>query len=276
MSFNLLCIGDVVGRPGRYVISQTLPDFVRARSIHCVVCNAENAAGGSGLTPPLYEKFLRYGVDVITMGDHIYRRQDLIPLLSQSNRMIRPANLPPVAPGRDHIVYTAQNGHRIAVISVLGRLYMRTPVDCPFRSVDAILAKLPPDVKTIVVEIHAEATSEKIAMGWHLDGRVSVVFGTHTHVPTADECVLPNGTAYITDLGMTGPYDSVLGRRKDRVLRAMTTAVPTPFDVAVKDPRMCGILVSIHPATGRAERIERVRIDGVPPPEEDESAGERD
>ncbi len=276
MALNLLCIGDVVGRPGRYVVSQTLPDFTRDRAIDCVICNAENAAGGSGLTPQLYEKFLRYGVDVITMGDHVYRRQDLIPLLSQTDRMIRPANLPPVAPGRDHLVYTTGRGLRVAVISLLGRLYMRTPVDCPFRTVDAVLARLPSDVKVIAVEIHGEATSEKIALGWHLDGRVSVVFGTHTHVPTADECILPNGTAYITDLGMTGPYDSVLGRRKDRVLRAMTTSVPTPFDVATKDPRMCGVLVRVNHATGRAEHIERIRVDGAAPPEEDDSGGERD
>ncbi len=276
MALTLLCIGDVVGRPGRYVMSQVLPAFIKEHSIDCVVCNAENAAGGSGLTPQLYEKFLRYGVDVLTLGDHIYRRSDLIPLLSQSDRMIRPANLPPVAPGRDHLVYPAHNGHRVAVISLLGRLYMRTPVDCPFRTVDAVLAKLPPDVKVIVVEIHAEATSEKIALGWHLDGRVSAVFGTHTHVPTADECILPNGTAYITDVGMTGPYDGVLGRRKDRVLRAMTTAVPTPFDVATNDPRMCGVLVRVNPITGRAEHVERVRVDGTAPPEQDDPGNDRD
>jgi len=268
MPLNIFCIGDVVGRPGRYVMSQVLPGFIRERAVGCVICNAENAAGGSGLTPQLYEKFLRYGVDVLTLGDHIYRRQDLIPLLSQTDRMIRPANLPPVAPGRDFLVYETASGHKVAVISLLGRLYMRQPVDCPYRTVDAVLAKLQRDVKIIAVEMHAEATSEKIALGWHLDGRVSLVFGTHTHVPTADECILPGGTAYITDLGMTGPYDGVLGRRKDRVLKALTTAVPTPFDVAVGDPRMCGILVSVDPATGRAPPIERIRVDGKPAPED--------
>jgi len=261
--FNILCIGDVVGRPGRFVLSQSLPRLVKEQNIGCVICNAENAAGGSGLTPQLYEKFLRYGVDILTLGDHIYKRQVLIPVLSQSDRIIRPANLPSVAPGRDHVVYTAQSGHRVAVISLLGRLYMRMPVDCPFRTVDAVLAKLPPDVKMIVVEVHGEATSEKIAMGWHLDGRVSVVFGTHTHVATADECVLPQGTAYITDLGMTGPFDSVLGRRKDRVLRTLITCVPSPFDVAAGDPRLSGIIVRVDPATGRAVHIERIRVDGV-------------
>lgn len=271
MSVNILCIGDVVGRPGRYVVSQSLPKLVKDFDLECVICNAENAAGGSGLTPQLYEKFIRYGVDVLTLGDHVFKRQDLIPILSQSNRVVRPGNLPPSAPGRDFVVYETRGGHRVAVVTLLGRLYMRFQADCPFRAVDSILGRIPADVKIIVVEMHAEATSEKIAMGWHLDGRVSVLFGTHTHVATADECILPKGTGYITDLGMTGPYDSVLGRRKDRVLRTMISSVPTPFDVAEGDPRLCGVVARINPATGRAEHIERVRVDGAPAPEGGES-----
>lgn len=271
MSVNILCVGDVVGRPGRYVLSQSLPKLIKDHEVECVICNAENAAGGSGLTPQLYEKFLRYGVDVITLGDHVFKRQDLIPILSTSNRVVRPANLPPTAPGRDWILYETRSGHRIAVLTLLGRLYMRFHADCPFRAVDSILAKIPPDVKMVVVELHAEATSEKIAMGWHLDGRVSFLFGTHTHVATADERILPNGTAYITDLGMTGPHDSVLGRRKDRVLRTLITTVPTPFDVAEGDPRLCGALVRLDPATGRAEHVERISVNGSPVPEGRES-----
>jgi len=271
MTFKALCIGDVVGRPGRYVISQVLPNLIRERKIDCVVCNAENAAGGSGLTPQLYEKFLRYGVDVLTLGDHVFRRQDLIPILSTSNRIVRPANIPPTAPGREYVIHETQSGHKVAVITLLGRLYMRFQADCPYRTVDAILAKLPSDVKIIIVELQAEATSEKIAMGWHLDGRVSLLFGTHTHVATADESILPKGTGYITDLGMTGPYDSVLGRRKDRVLRTMITSVPSPYDVAEGDPRMYGVLAEINPQTGRTVHIERVRVDGPPVPEGHES-----
>ncbi|MBN1491322.1 MAG: YmdB family metallophosphoesterase [Phycisphaerae bacterium] len=267
MALNVLCIGDVVGRPGRYVISQGLEQLIKDRDLGCVICNAENAAGGSGLTPQLFEKFLRYGVDIVTLGDHVYKKRDLIPVLSQTDRIVRPANLPPTAPGRDYVIRETPNGHRVAMITLLGRLYMRVPVDCPFRTVDAILAKLPADVKVIVVEMHAEATSEKIALGRYLDGRVSLVFGTHTHVPTADECILPKGTAYITDLGMTGPHDSVLGRRTDRVLQALTTSVPCPFDVAVGEPRMNGVIVGIDPATGRAQHIERIRMDGTPPPD---------
>ncbi|HSW43952.1 MAG TPA: TIGR00282 family metallophosphoesterase [Phycisphaerae bacterium] len=261
MQINLLCIGDLVGRPGRFVISHALPELIRQYDLHCVICNAENAAGGSGLTPQLYEKLKRYGVDLITMGDHLYRRAEVIPVLETSDRIVRPANLPPGAVGKSFALYDTPPGPKVAVISLLGRLYMKTMSDCPFRSIDRVLGQLPADVKIVVVDMHAEATSEKIAMGWHLDGRVSVVFGTHTHVPTADECILHKGTAYITDLGMTGPYDSVLGRRKDRVLRTMITGLPNPFDVATDDPRLCGILVNVESITGRATAIRRICID---------------
>ncbi len=262
MQINLLCIGDVVGRPGRFVLSRFLPGLIRQYDVHCVICNAENAAGGSGLTAQLYEKIRRYGVDIITLGDHVYRRQDIIPILESSGAVVRPANFPPTAPGKGLAICETKAGPKVAVLSVMGRLYMRPPTDCPFRAVDRVLGQLPPEVKIIAVDFHAEATSEKVAMGWHLDGRVSVVFGTHTHVPTADERVLPGGTAYITDVGMTGPYDSVLGRRKDRVLRALLTNLHTPFDVAADDIRLCGILARVDASTGKATHIERIRVDG--------------
>lgn len=261
MQINLLCIGDLVGRPGRFVVSQVLGDLIEKHDLHCVICNAENAAGGSGLTPQLHDKLRRYGVDLITLGDHVYRRMEVVPVLETSDRVVRPANLPPTAVGKTFAVYQTQPGPKVAVISLLGRLYMKTMADCPFRTVDRVIAQIPSDVKIIVVDMHAEATSEKIAMGWHLDGRVSLLFGTHTHVPTADECILPQGTGYITDLGMTGPYDGILGRRKDRVMRAMITGMPSPFDVAVDDPRMCGILAGVDSVTGKTIKIERVRID---------------
>ncbi|NLX21706.1 MAG: TIGR00282 family metallophosphoesterase [Phycisphaerae bacterium] len=261
MQINLLCIGDVVGRPGRFAVSQALPYLVKQHDLHCVITNAENIAGGSGLTPQLYDKLRRYGVDLVTMGDHIYRRQEIIPLLEKSDRIVRPANLAPAAVGRTVAIYETRPGPKVAVVSLLGRLFMKTMSDCPFRAADQVLSQLPRDVKIVVVDMHAEATSEKIAMGWHLDGRVSVVFGTHTHVATADECILPHGTAYITDVGMTGPYDSVLGRRKDRVVRTMITNLPSPFDVATDDPRLCGVLVSVDSASGRATHIERVCVD---------------
>ena len=262
MQINLLCIGDVVGKPGRFVVSRALPGLIKQHDVHCVVCNAENAAGGSGLTAQLYEKLRRYGIDLITMGDHVYRRQDLIPVLENSGVVARPANFPPTAPGNGFAVCETAAGPKVAAISVMGRLYMKPPSDCPFRAVEKVLTQLPSEIKIIVVDFHAEATSEKVAMGWHLDGKVSVVFGTHTHIPTADERILPGGTAYITDIGMSGPYDSVLGRRKDRVLRALLTSLHTPFDVATGDPRVCGILARVDAATGKAIRIERIRVDG--------------
>ncbi len=260
MQVNLLCIGDVVGRPGRFVVSQALPELVKKHDIHCVICNVENAAGGSGFTPQLYEKFRRYGVHLITLGDHIYRRVEILPTLERSTIMVRPVNYPPNSPGRLVGLTETAIGPKVAVLSVMGRLYMKPNADCPFRGIDNALRQVPPDVKIIVVDVHAEATSEKVALGWHLDGRVSVVFGTHTHIPTADERILPHGTAYITDLGMTGPYDSVLGRRKDRVIKHLMTNLPHPFDVAEADVRMCGVLVQVESATGRATHIERVNV----------------
>ncbi|HOW72339.1 MAG TPA: TIGR00282 family metallophosphoesterase [Phycisphaerae bacterium] len=265
MRVNLLCIGDVVGRPGRYAISQTLPHLAREYNIHCVIANAENAAGGSGLTPQLFEKFRRYGVDLITLGDHIYRRQEIIPVLESSDRIVRPANMSPQAVGRNVAICQTKLGPKVAIISLLGRLFMKTMVDCPFHAVDRVLKQLPPDVKIVVVDVHAEATSEKVAMGWYLDGRVSAVVGTHTHVQTADESILPNGTAYLTDLGMTGPFDSVLGRLKDRVIRTFLTNLPHAFDVAEGDPRLCGLLVGVESTTGKAEHVERICIDKSSP-----------
>jgi metallophosphoesterase (TIGR00282 family) len=262
LDIKLLCIGDVVGRPGRQVVSQAVPALTKERGLDCVIANVENSAAGSGLTEVLYEKFLKYGVHLMTMGDHIYRKQEILPVLERSDCIVRPANFPAEAVGREFAIYQTAAGPRVAVISLMGRLFIRMVADCMFHAVDRVLAKLPRDVKIIVVDMHAEATSEKVAMGWHLDGRVSLVFGTHTHVPTADEQILPKGTAYVTDLGMSGPYDSVLGRRKDRVLRAMTTGMPAPFDVATDDPRMYGVLVVVDSETGQAKRIERIRVDG--------------
>lgn len=263
MQLTLLCIGDVVGPPGREVLREALATIVPQRGIDCVIVNAENAADGSGLTAALYQKILGYGTNLITLGDHLYRRKEIIPILESSQQIVRPANLPAAAPGREYAVYQTASGQRVAVFSLLGRLYMKPQGNCPFAAADRVLRTIPQDIKTIVVDMHAEATSEKVAMGWHLDGRVSVVFGTHTHVPTADERILPKGTGYITDVGMTGPYDSVLGRDKARVLSSMTTAVPGKLDVATDDRRMCGVIVSLDSATGRAHSIERVRFDGA-------------
>lgn len=268
---RLLIIGDIVGRPGKHACSQIIPRLVRDRAIDFVIANAENVAAGSGLTPAMFNKLRHYGIDAFTMGDHIYKRRELLPLLECSDRIVRPANLPPEATGRELAIVTARNGTRVAVLSLLGRTYMNMKADCPFHAADRVLKQVPPDVKLIVVDVHAETTSEKVALGWFLDGRVTAVVGTHTHVQTADERVLPDGTAYITDLGMTGPYDSVLGRDKLNVIRALTTSMPFPYDVAHNDARVCGVVVEADAARGLARSIERVSVqDESPPPLGDE------
>lgn len=262
---TILCIGDVVGKAGRGVVADHLSALIQERHIDLVICNAENAAGGSGLTPQIFQKLLRYGVDAVTLGDHAHRKKEIIPVLEQSDRIVRPANLAPAATGRQWTTVPTKDGRTlVGVAIVLGQMYMRA-CDSPWDAVDRVLKEMPAEARVRVVDFHAEASSEKIAMGYHLDGRVSAVFGTHTHIPTADARVLPGGTAVISDVGMTGPYDSVLGRRKDRVLRSLTTTMPTFYEVAVGDPRMCAVLITVDPATGKARGIERVEIAGRAP-----------
>ncbi len=263
MEISILCIGDVVGKPGRSIVSQALPRLVKQHGIDCVIANVENAAAGSGVTELLYNKFLRYGVNLITLGDHIYRKGEIMPVLERSECAVRPANYPAESVGKEFAIYETAKGPKVAVISIMGRLFMRPPCDCPFHAADRVLAKLPREVNIVVVDMHAEATSEKVAMGWYLNGRASLVFGTHTHIPTADECILDRGTGYITDLGMTGPYDSVLGRRKDRILRYLISGLPAPFDVATEDVRLSGVLVRVDSDTGKTQHIERIRVNGL-------------
>jgi len=257
---RLLLIGDIVGRPGKHACSQIVPRLIHERQVDFVVANAENASDGSGLTPAMFQKLRHYGIDACTMGDHIYRRREILPLLNADGRIVRPANYPPEAVGRELALVETRGGVPIAVLSLLGRTYMNVRADCPFHAAERVLAQLPHTVKTIVVDVHAETTSEKVALGWFLDGRVSVVFGTHTHVPTADERILPKGTAYITDVGMTGPYDSILGRDKQAVLKSLVSNMPHPYHVASGDVRLCGVIVDVSPETGRATAIERVCI----------------
>ncbi len=260
MQVKILCIGDIVGQVGRTFLSYALPVLRRAHNIDLVIANAENSAGGSGLTPNIFGKLQRYGVDVVTLGDHCYRREDIISTLQSSELLVRPANFPPGAIGKPFVVATGKGGENIGVTVVLGRLYMK-PADCPFRTVDQILPRMKQQTKISVVEIHAEATSEKVALGWYLDGRASIVFGTHTHIPTADLRILPGGTAYITDIGMTGPYNSVLGRTKEKVLRSLISGMPTKFSIAEEDLRVGGILVSVDGNTGHATEIKQIFLD---------------
>ena len=259
MSLRALFIGDVVGKPGREIIATKLPAIREQYGVDFCVANAENASGGSGLTRENAAELFGAGVDVVTMGDHIWKRKEIIEFIRTEPRLLRPCNYSPLAPGSGTGVYTLPSGVKIAVLSLAGRVFMK-PSDCPFRAADEALRGLSAETANIIVDFHAEATAEKIAMGWHLDGRVTCVFGTHTHVQTADERVLPKGTAFICDVGMTGPHNSVLGRRVDRVLKATLSQMPAAFDVAKGDVRLSGALAAFDPATGRAESIERMQI----------------
>ena len=260
MKVNILCIGDIVGRPGRRIVADRLKALIRERDVDCVIANAENAAGGSGLTPQIYNKLLRYGVNLITLGDHTYRKREIIKTLETSDNIVRPANLSEHAAGRGIALYKTAKGPVVAVVALIGRLYMKG-ADCPYNAIDKILPQLKQAADIIVVDFHAEATSEKIAMGYHLDGRASLCFGTHTHVVTADERILSKGTAYITDIGMTGAHDSVLGRSVENVLKSFRTQMPFPFEIATGDVKISAILLTVDSNTKRAERIERIRID---------------
>jgi 2',3'-cyclic-nucleotide 2'-phosphodiesterase len=262
MPLRVLCLGDIVGHPGRQVVHQRLHGLVREHRVDLVIANGENIAGGSGITANLFNKLRSYGVDVVTLGDHVFRKVDIVPTLQNSERIVRPANLAAGAAGRPYTVVTTNSGVPVAIFCLLGRIYMNLPSDDPFHAADKVLAQLPAHIKCSVCDMHAEASSEKIAMGHWLDGRVSLTFGTHTHVPTADAKILPGGSGFISDVGMCGPYDSVLGRRKDRVLKYMTTNMPQPFDIAIHDVRLCGVLAEIDPATGKAASIERIEVAG--------------
>jgi metallophosphoesterase (TIGR00282 family) len=259
MKLNILCIGDIVGRPGRRILSEKLKAFVAEKSIDCVIANAENAAGGSGLTPQIYEKLLKYGINLITLGDHTYRKKEIIPVLENNSNIVRPANLSELAAGKGFATFQTGKGVNITVISLIGRIFMK-PAECPYNTIDKLLARLQSNSDIIFVDFHAEATSEKIALAYFLDGRVSCVFGTHTHVQTADERIMPKGTAYITDVGMTGAHNSVIGRSVESVLKSFRTQMPYSYEVATEDVRMDAALVEVDGNTKKADKIERIVI----------------
>lgn len=261
MEIRVLLIGDIVGKPGRTILKEKLPAYIQENQIDFVIANGENAAQGAGITENLFKEIINTGVDCVTCGDHVWRRKEILPVLERDRRILRPHNYPPEAAGRGVTVLDSRSGVRIGVGTLVGRIFMG-PADCPFRSADRILEVLKPETPVRFVEIHAEATSEKIALAWKLDGKVSCLFGSHTHVPTADERVLPGGTAYITDVGMTGPYDSVIGREKESVLYKFETSMHAPFNVATGDVRLCGAKVRVDTTTGKALAIERVELRG--------------
>ncbi|MBN2588860.1 MAG: TIGR00282 family metallophosphoesterase [Sedimentisphaerales bacterium] len=259
MKINILCIGDIVGRPGRRILAEKLKALVKELQIDCVIANAENAAGGSGLTSQIYEKLLHSGVNLVTLGDHTYRKREIIPVLEKSDNIVRPANMSDKAAGKNYAIYKTSKGPSIGVVALIGRLFMK-PADCPYNAADKIISQLQQKADIIVVDFHAEATSEKVAMGYHLDGRASICFGTHTHVMTADEKIMKHGLAYITDIGMTGPHDSILGRGVENVLKSFKTQMPFPFEIASHDVKINGILVTVDSNTKKAERIHRICV----------------
>ena len=257
---NILFIGDIFASPGRRIVADHLQDIVETNRIDLTIANAENAAGGFGLTPSIAEELFGLGLDVLTSGNHVWDKREVYDYLGRQPRLLRPANYPE-APGHGAIVWRARNGVDCAVINLQGRTYMPS-TDCPFRKADQILGALDPAIKVKFVDFHAEATSEKIALGWYLDGRVSAVIGTHTHVPTADTRILPGGAAYQTDCGMTGPYHSVIGVQTDIILQRFLTGLPVRMEAARQNPELHAVIVDVDEATGKARAIRRHAIGG--------------
>ncbi len=255
---KILFIGDIVGKPGRDAIKALLPQLVNDHGLDFVVANAENSAGGSGITPQTAQELFSYGVDAITSGDHIWKKKDVFEIIRSDNRILRPVNYPEGAPGQGAGLFKTKKGIKLGVVNVVGRVFMEA-LDCPFKTTASAIEGLLKNTKIIIVDIHAEATSEKVALGRYLDGKASAVLGTHTHVQTADEKILPNGTAYITDVGMTGPCDSVIGRRVEDVLQRFITCVPVRFEIAERDIQLQGAVIEINEDTGKALSITRIQ-----------------
>ena len=254
---RVLFLGDVVGKPGRKVLATGLRDLQRSTGAEFTIVNAENSAGGRGLTPVIVEEMFGLGVDVITTGNHVWAHPSIDQVLGSDPRVLRPDNYPAGAPGCGVFLGRTRRGHTIAVVNLQGRVFMPS-IDCPFRALDRAFDEIAHHSRVVIVDMHAEATSEKMAMGWYADGRASGVFGTHTHVPTADARILPGGTAYCTDVGMTGPYDSVIGTRPDLAIERLLTSRPVRFQVARGNLRIAGVSVDVDDETGRATAIEQI------------------
>ncbi|OGL00151.1 MAG: metallophosphoesterase [Candidatus Rokubacteria bacterium RIFCSPHIGHO2_12_FULL_73_22] len=255
---NILMVGDVFGEPGRAALARLLPGLRQQHAIDFCVVNVENAAGGFGVTPPMARQFLAEGADVMTSGNHVWDKREIVEYIAKENLLLRPANFPLGTPGVGHV--TVKCGpHKVAVLNLMGRVFM-LPIDCPFRKADEVVPELRKDTPIVLVDMHCEATSESQAMGWYLDGRVSAVVGTHRHVQTADERVLPGGTAYITDLGMTGPTDGVIGVDRDLILQKFLQQMPVRFEPAKGPAALHGAVIVVDPDSGRASDIRRLRI----------------
>lgn len=254
---RILFVGDIVGRPGRQLMGELLPKIRKRSEIDFVIANAENAAGGSGLTTKVVEELLGYHLDCITTGDHIWAKKEVIQIIDSENRLLRPANYPPGVSGSGSVVLSSERGIKVGILNLQGRVFLN-PIECPFRVGIEEVEKLRKQTPIIIVDFHAEATSEKQALGYWLDGKVSAVVGTHTHVQTADEKILAGGTGYISDVGMTGPFHSILGREVEAVLKRFLTSVPTRMKVAQEDLRMQGVIIEVEEESGKALKIERV------------------
>jgi metallophosphoesterase (TIGR00282 family) len=259
MSIKILFIGDIVGSPGRAAVKALLPMLKNRHAIDVVIANAENSAGGSGITPRTARDLFQSGCDVLTSGDHIWKRPEVVEVLQTEAYVLRPANFPKMTPGHGSVVFKTAAGLKVGVICLLGKVFIDAMVEPPFRVVQEEVKALKTQTPVIIVDLHAEATSEKVAMGWFLDGEVSAVLGTHTHIQTADERILPKGTAYLTDVGMTGPYDSVIGRKKDRIIERFLTGMPTRFELGTDDIELHAAVLEIDATTGRALKIERIK-----------------
>ena len=255
---NILMVGDVYGEPGRAAVQKLLPRIKQEHQIDFTVINVENSAGGFGVTPTLARAFLDQGADVMTSGNHIWDKKEIVDFITKENLLLRPANYPVGTPGVGYVTVKA-GPHKVAVLNLMGRVFMH-PIDCPFRKADEILAELQKETRIILVDMHAEATSESVAMGWYLNGRVSAVVGTHRHVQTADDRVLPGGTAYITDLGLTGPTDGVIGVDRDQIIQRFLTQMPIRFETAKGPVKLHAVVIAIEPETGRATDIRRLSI----------------
>lgn len=255
---KILFVGDIIGGPGREAVRHLLPELKQKENIDFVLANGENAAGGLGLTPKVAEELFSCGLDIITSGNHIWDKKDILQFLAKDNRILRPANYPAGVIGVGSTIISRQ-GKKLGVINLSGRVFMNN-LDCPFRAATVEIERLKDSVRVMVVDMHAEATSEKIAMGWYLDGKVSAVIGTHTHVQTADERILPQGTAYITDMGMTGAFDSVIGVKKEIILERFLTQVPVRLEVARGDVALQGAVVEVDDDSGKARGIKRINI----------------
>jgi len=256
---NILFVGDVVGSPGRRALQDALEKVIDRHRIDFTIVNIENAAGGFGLTNELHAELSRMPIDVFSSGNHIWDKKEIYDALNSNDRLLRPANYPPGNPGRGWTVQKTAAGVSVGVLNLQGQVFMPAHADSPFRVADEELARAK-DVKVIVVDMHAEATSEKMAMGWYLDGRVSAVLGTHTHVATADETIRPGGTAYLTDVGMTGAYEGIIGFARDRIIEKFLAQTPRSFETAKKDIRLSGAVIAVDEETGKASRIERVQV----------------